>query len=742
MSSRPTDTRWPPSGEIDFDAIVNRLMGFKRLWFPEHTSKDPSDPLVQVLYLVAAVGQHGFRRANSALKQLSPKTATSRRALISLMELANRPLVPMMPSRGVVYAKLSADPTVSTVVISKGDRIMQQNSADPVFTVDEDVSTGDSVDFSIWVWDSSADSTSAVTLATPVAFDAGDAWIIGFTGLQFDAVELSISVGHTSDQHKYCLEYRNNEWGPVDSITNATSQLRFDLSTYLHSDTVDVEHASGLVVKIRYKATNVEETVTTEVYLSTVVAVTSFMGQTSPSTSTFDYEVFSEWRPVPSGVDGTSGFYTSGTLSFSIADVRSDTDWWYEDDTFGYALRLRHAADPAASLPDNITIDAVNASDGTSFYATANITQGYLATFVVGQTDGTSFQRLPMANALIKEPVEDPAITITVGSDTDWSVVEDFGDSGPASKYAIIREDVDDGWCLMFGDGTIGMLPDSGSSVKMRYRTGSANSGDIDAGTSIKANAASGLVKSWVLPRATSGFAVPECTTKEDALRFRAVVIPQLALRQDSVVTPSEIETAIAGGVQNRASFETSDGRVPFSRAAWTSDGAGVRQYRVIVVGSDSDQNGDVSSADLTEAEEWLNGTRVGIQTVGGHGPQNTEGVVCAYTPRLLRPTVTVTISSSAGVVDQADQIIRSIIRPHAKDDNGEWRWQFGGTMPVAALFGKLWDGIKGRTLVTLSITDGVTTYALNDSIELESTELPALSLDYDKTTDIVVVVA
>lgn len=736
MAEQPTDPRWPASDDIDFDSVLNRLLELKRRHFPEHTARDVSDPLIQILRYIAALGQHALQRVNHALKQLNPKTATSRRALIALLEVVSRPLLPMSPARGYVYARLSASPVVDTVVIEKGARIAQPGTTDPVYTVDEDVSTGASIAFSVWFWDSSADTVSVVVYGVAQAFDDGDAWIIGFDGLQFDSLTVTLAVPHGDDQ-VYCLEYNNEEWGSPNSVTDLTTQLRFSLMDYLHADSVDVDAIAGLRVTIKYKPTNTEETVSVTVYSgTTVVAVTSLLGQSVASTSVSDYQVLAVWRPIPNPTDGTSGFTSTGVVSFSIADLRSETDWWAENSSYGYAVRMRNA--DSIGLPDNVTITSVAIGSGVH-YATASITQGYLATYTLGQTNGSAFQLIPLASQPIQEPVSDPAVTISVGGDVDWSVVDDFSNSGSASKHVILREDVDDGWGVMFGDGTIGVLPDAGSAVRVTHRSGSIQPGDVDSGTVIKAISSSGLVRNWVLPRALTGYAAQECSNKADVLRFRASIIPQLALRAESVVTPDEISTAISGGAPNRATFETSDGRKPFSRALWTLEGAGDRQYRVVVVGSLEDEDGVVSSSDISEAEDWLNGTEVGVQIVGGHGPQNTEAIVGSFTAKVLKPTIGVTVRSVTGVREQVDQIVRLLVRPHAVDDVGDWQWDFGGSVPVAVLFGRLWDGLPGRSLVTITVSDGTTTYGIGDSIDLQPTELPTLDPTFDCAIDVTV---
>ena len=78
MASQPTDPRWPPGDNVDFDAVLDRMLVLKGLHFPQHTARDQADPFIQLLRLEAAMGQHAFGRMNHALLQLSPSTATAR----------------------------------------------------------------------------------------------------------------------------------------------------------------------------------------------------------------------------------------------------------------------------------------------------------------------------------------------------------------------------------------------------------------------------------------------------------------------------------------------------------------------------------------------------------------------------------------------------------------------------------------------------------------------------------------
>ena len=739
MAEIPSTPQWPPGDEIDFDSLVSRALILKRQLLPQHTTLDASDPLVQLIYLVCALGQHAMGRVNHALKQLNPKYATSRRALIALMEIVNKPLLPMIPAQGIAYAKLSSSPVINTVLVEKRTRIVQPNSIDPVYSADEDVSTGSTVSFSLWFHDAFAGTITLMPLPAVINDGAPDAIIIGVPSLMFDSVRIDMSAAHASPGQEYCLDYYNEESGNPDSVTDLTATLEFVVNTYLHVDTVALTSINGIIVRVTCKLTGEYEDVYTTIDGSNIIATTvATLGQTGGnSTVTSDYEIFSEWRPA-AFTDSTLGLSKSESISFSMSSVKSVTDSWSESSLYGFAIRLRNTGMGHGALGP-ITITAISNTSG-SYYVNVPVTQGHQSTFTVGQTDGTAFQRIPLSSDPIFEPIDDPAVTIEVGGDTDWSIVSDLSGSSTNSKHAVLHEDVDDGWCVMFGDGILGTIPTIGSTVKLTYRSGSSKPGNINALTQIKTASSSPAVNSWVLPRAIDGYAVPEASDANSARRFRWSVIPQLSLRAESVVTPSEIETALSGGATNRATFTTSDGRKPFTRAMFSTSSVGSRQYRVVVVGNEDDPSGSVSLADTTEAEEWLNGTVVGVQVVGGHGPLNTQAIVRAFSGRQLLPTITITARDTTGMRNAADAAFRSFIKPHSANEDGSWRWEFGGNVPVALIFGALWDALPGRIMVAITISDGTITYALGDSVSLEEFELPVIDPAYDSSVNIVLI--
>lgn len=737
MANQPTDPAWPPGDSIQFDDMFDKLLLLKRDHFPQHTATDDADPFIQLLRFVAALGDHSVGRLNRVLKQLDPKTATNRRALIALMEVVNRPLLEAQPARGYIYARVTTPLAADTTVFPVGTRIAQVGSTDPNFTIDEAVTTNVDIDFDLWYDNGVPTQISPLTASFTLAA-VGSSIIIGFDPLAFDGLTVALATP-AAGAVTFSAEYSNNEWARPQAVIVSGANLKFRLDDYLHDAEVGAV-TDGLELVVRHTPTGVEEVISTASFLGKSAATTSYLGQAVPSTSPSDYLVYAAWRPIPmarASADPTGQMLAGCEIEYDISALFSDTDWWHKHETYSYAFRFRAIA--GATLPDIVKFSAI-ANDG-DHYAVTRMTQGYRPDQSIGTTTGEAFDFVPVPSEPLSEPVHDPEITLDVGGET-YFVVDDFSNSGSTSKHAIFREDVDDGYGIMFGDGAIGKLPSPGSTIKITYRTGSLEPGDLDAGAELRFIGGPGTVANPTLPRGTFGYEAKEANDASSAKRFRQEVIPQLALRAESVITADEIVTAMSGGAPNRATFETEDGRLPFSRAAYSVTAVGDRQYRIVVVGPESDASGDILPDDLVEAAEWLNGKEVGVEIIGGHGPNNTQALLTAFTQRRLLPTVTITSARHEGKRGIADQIIRGFFKPHSRDEDEAFRWSFGGQVPIAVLFGLLWDGIPRDPADTISISviDGSTALGIGDSIDLTEFELPVLDSSYIDTVNIVLV--
>lgn len=751
MAEVPSDVRWPPGNSIDFDTILERALNLKELHFPEHTARDLADPYIQLLVLMSSMGQHAFGRMNYALLQLSPKTATSRQALLAFLEIVNRPLLPLTPSQGPIYARIK-DPNVLVLgqtIVEANQRIAPTGSIDPIFSFDRARNAPTTFGFLPTFFNGTTEVESSMgPIGGPysgIVMSPNDAVIFTFSELAFDGILLNLISGISLGDEEISWEFRNSEVGTPNNVANLGTTLRFTVNTYLSDGQGNISaDPVGLFVRVTHKPTDITETVQVFVIADVFYVDTSFLGQSSPSLSSNDYEIFAEWRPIQGITDPTDGLRITGedlVVSWPIDQIFDTTARWARTGDGSFQVRARKVQTGSTAFADPVQFSKVDfASSDMDLYVVGSISQGFRRQLTIGNADGTEFQFLPAQNDPIFEPINEPAVRLIVGTDEDWEIVEDFSESGSDSKHAIFREDPDQGWGVLFGDGTIGFKPPQGDAIKITIRTDSSQPGDLSPLSEIRAIGGLNLVDRWTIFDGTEGYAPPEASDRQSALRFRANILPQLALRAESVVSAPEIITALTTVTPNRASFTTSDGRSPFSRAFFTTEGAGDRQYRIIVVGPETDDVGEVLVADLEEAEIWLNGEDVGTRRVGGRGVNNTEAILTAFIPKELVPTITITVPNPSGIRDQIDQIVTNFFKPHSRDDNEEFRWDFGGTVPVALLFGLVWNAVPSRSNLDVTISDGVLTFDAGDQINLITFELPTLASAYDKNVNIIII--
>jgi hypothetical protein len=734
--ARPVSSiQWPPGSGASFDDIFDAMTALKQRHYSQHTARDAADPFVQLQMHVAALAQNERAAVNRALANLDIGRVSTRRGLLTLSRLASRPLRPLVPARGTVLAKLKSTPVAEQILVTAGQRIAPVGYTDPVFSVDEDITVPLTTSVAVSHWDASAETLTSLSAPFTASVDVGDAIEFGLETLAFDSLNLDLGTPFANNSATVSWEFQSSDAGRPTAVVDNATQIRFNLSDFLLGATAT---AVGLSVTVSCTATGVAATAAVELDGAVPVINTPLLGQTVVDTSVDAYSVTAEWRPIPARTDGTTTLSADGSISFNINDVfGTDRAWWAADGFF--RIRARLVADGSMTAPLSLVITSVSVNG--DYYVTPKITQGVRTQLTLAPADGTAFQHIPLSVTPIEEPLSDTSADVKVNG-VDWRVVSDFSRSDSEAEHAVLRETPVTGWNLVFGNGELGVLPTQGSSVVITIRTGSVQAGNLNADTAIRAIGGLNLLEAWTLFAGTSGYAPAEASTRASAMQVRESAVFQLALRQDSVVNRFEIETALSGGAPNRATFATADGRRPFSRAKWTTESAGVRQYRVIVVGLEDDSDGATSAADRTAAATWLNGTVVGTETVGGYGPMNTEAIVSEFVPRRMTPTISITVADAVGVRGLIDEIVREFFKPHARNADGTFRWTFGGKVPVAVLFGEIWGKVSTRTNLSVSVSDGTTSFTTGDSVTLGVCELPALSSNYDSLVNITVVEA
>jgi hypothetical protein len=220
----------------------------------------------------------------------------------------------------------------------------------------------------------------------------------------------------------------------------------------------------------------------------------------TPARLTWEYSGAGGWQPLGS-LDQTQALSGRGVVEFiGPADLVARTCFgqnlpWlrlrWQQGTFALAPRLRRAllnttwAAQITTVADEI-LGSSNGNPGQGFTAAQAPVQP-------GQQVLVSEPDVPAPadeQALIAEEGAD-AVTVTLDAAGQpdeiwvrWHAVPDFYDSGPRDRHytadALTGE-------IQFGDGATGMIPPQGqNNIRITYRTGGGEEGNLDTGTIVE----------------------------------------------------------------------------------------------------------------------------------------------------------------------------------------------------------------------------------------------------------------
>ena len=372
------------------------------------------------------------------------------------------------------------------------------------------------------------------------------------------------------------------------------------------------------------------------------------------------------WTDVPSPVDGTSELSGAGTVSWSVPALNADdTTWWrkWERTTVNsveaYWVRYRRTGGAGTVTTPAAVIGTAN------WFALVPCTQGETVVENLGTTTSDPSQSFPLGRTPY---VEGSLDQLLVGTETNWVESESFYLAGPQDRAFLIEEEINTGWEVQFGDGVNGRIPDSGLVVQGRYRINADEDGNVGNNTVTVNRSATPRLTDVTNPRPASGWVAAMGSTAESLEQVRRLVPADLrALGR--AVSLEDYETL----VQTR--FRTADGRQPVVRSYADKDAVGYRTVKLILVGTDGEV---ISSSDVTEVEEYFNGTRRGTQRVGGVAMHNALVDPENYTQRTIDVTTTIQVLREVadGAQDAVEEALEDLLSPVAKESNGvDWIW-------------------------------------------------------------------
>lgn len=718
-----------------YEAALNFLLAAKERFLPDHTETDPYDPINALLRITAARMHRDAALIDRAAEELFWPSFRTRAGAIALARLLGYRLQRQTPAQVDVVAQLQALITTPINLAPSGARAntLGSDEAPSVpFELDADLDSdktgfdGESNDSGeVFHWDGSSytDWNPAQSSDVYQGGSLGDATYFGHPDLMFTGLSLTLSShAAVTGVWEYYDELFYFNPGPDGGGSNAAVQdagggvLEMRLDTY----TGGLNMSDGAwTVEVRCLATGQTEECTVQWDAGNsrcMVQTSSYLGQSSPSTSPTAYEIRPLWVTLPGLIDGTTDanepLEQDGDLTWELPQTRDsyseNARKWLKKTINGvtaYWLRLRRCGTAGAG---STQLDGASNASADNWWALLDMKQGQTVDEVIGQADGSSLQRYPLGS----EDYAEGSLEVTVGG-VLWSEVESLYTADPSDRSYQLVEDPDGTLVVEFGDGTNGLVPTGGGDIVASYRTKVATNGNVGAG-SVESLEVASTLKNPTNPRAATGWDQREGHDDAGLERLRRIV-PGWARVGQKIVTPEDAE-------YHAVRFKTDDDRTPIGRADAAEDVSDVQVITLWVLGPGG---GSVTADDLEDLDEYLNGRTVGQQRIGGLMLSNQRVDPYVATLRTINATVNVNILS--GYEGDADKLIAAAVReflgPMALDSTGAFVHRVGGKVSYAR-FG---------SVVEKAITEGLSDYTYEFtgeasplvSVDLGSGELP-----------------
>ncbi|MGB0684940.1 MAG: hypothetical protein ACPGQD_01930, partial [Planctomycetota bacterium] len=606
-----------------FDELEEAGQRVLRDELEEFTETSPKDPLNAFNRLDSFHGHRLSALTDFVASELGQPTFTLRSSGIGLARGAGQTVAADSPASVDILADISGVPGPADVLVPSGALFSTPGDADnPSVTFESQ--SGDVVVGTLGLTFIEDDggvfgtpTTSAIASLWGGTPAVGDAVYVGHAAAMHNY--LTLTEGTPGSGFKLSLEYHDGSFRTAAPATgtvvdNLDGTLSIDCDTLVDTGTATV---TGLVVRVTHVRSGSYEDRPVAMAGSPLrprITTTSYLGQTSPSTNSGDYELSAAWLPVTEAANGSTVLdpAASQDVEWQLPQEATDASGnairakWQTtsvNGNSGYWVRLRVTEVTTPSSP--VSWLAAPNVQNTWTIALLDALQGRTVADVLGTTTGAPFD----AHALNESPyIEGSLSSVVYGTDDGWTETESLLDADSNDKVFWVEIQTSGDYHIVTGDGTTGAIPAAGLTVTATYRVGAEEDGNVGANT--VTNPASGVsfVTNIRNPHEASGWTQREGADEAGIERLR-YAIPARQRARTRAVTPEDHE------VLGVSEFRTADGRRPFERIIAVEQGAGYKTLALVCVGG----GGSVPTAsDLAELEAWFNGVRVGYQRIGG----------------------------------------------------------------------------------------------------------------------------
>jgi hypothetical protein len=701
-------------GGIYYPEILRVLLSEKRRNWPAHTETDPSDPVIQILRLMALAGHLTAAKLDHVAAGLFPDSATLRSSFVALARRYGTRLARTSPAEAELLVEFDPWSGAEDLVAARSTFGLASRSGALVYELDSDdaVTLEDPGTFQVIVDDSAGAGITLWGLGSMTLWTAPTAGSVepsviyfGHASAMFQAIDVVSATPGAAFVGVW--EYRDDLRAlPPDSVEDlGGGSLRFLVGRLLfNGEILGSLNVSGAQVRVRSLLTGAEETASV-IWSSQIARVTlsSYLGQDAPSLSVADYEVSADWIPVPDLVDGGAFLSASASVTWTLPDAEDRR--WASDEVEGVSafwVRFRVTAISGGASSPVVARSALT-DGGGSWWSRFQVRQGRTRTEELGLATGEASEEFALAASDLLEVID-----VTAGG-SDWLEVETLLDAGAEDRAFEVRESNAGAWSVRFGDGARGRTLPGSEAVIIRYRADAATSGNVAAGTIVRDRRGNPRVRSVFNPRPAAGW-VERAGMSEASILALRTELPAAWRTANRVASPSDLEAFAV-------KFATADGSRPFARAIAQEEGEGLGTVRLLLVGPDGRAP---TAADLAELEEAANGTEAGPQRIGGVMPLNQRAVISAA--NLSAPVITaiaVTVLSSVSESVASERAVAAIqallsplaLRPELLADGStrpgtDWLWRPGASVSMALLQALALPRIPGCVGLTITGTD------------------------------------
>lgn len=699
--------------------ILEALIQFKRVNVPELTDESAFEPFIQFMRAVALVGHLNNTLVDLVANESTLPTAKLPESVRNQLRLIDFELDPASPAQvDLVYELAKVFVGASTTLIPAEAQVatVKQGNEPVVFfealtalvisaTNALTYVLAEESDIFIHYTTEANSPTTPADDFTPWATPAvGDKLFMGHAEIMWNQLNVgpltTLAAGITG-----VWEYFDNDWrktAPIGftapstaAITVIGSTLRIDLTSYLGT-----QNRQGTDIRVQLNETAVFENATS-LFDGANFVIVGLLGQSSPAIDGGKYTIGSDWEILADVTDDTIDFTVGDEAVAYPIPQTLDRDWKIGEvdgkEAFWLRYRIIDVSTPTAPVFQGLRID-----QGKQ-YAKRLATQGLsVEDSPLGSSTGLANQEMPTTREFF---INGSDILFIDG--VQWDRVDNFLTSTATQNHYTVELGENDRASIKFGDGVAGRIPPLGvNNVRMEYRVGANDNGNVGAGTVTVDKTGLSFVSKVFNPRQATGWSEADGAS-EASLEQVKIEGPASLRTREVAIGPNDVEKLTVA-------FTDETGAKPFSRVKAIEEGFGPKTIENVVVAGGA---GLASAEQLAALDLYFNGDQSASPPAEKHLVANQEATSVNYAQRVI--DVVATVYGNVTVAQVVNRL-SAIIHPEAlKDDGVTYEWAFGAEVDDSRISHEIFETDESTTKVNLTTPAG--------PITLLSRELPVL---------------